>query len=284
MKDLCPLQWPQRECHGWAFKQSKLPHQSPEDCKEPYNSSTANWFKCGICPCGMHTCCAPPQCHFCSCQWTQVGVHMVCLEEVRGATKCWQVSCPISIFASASFPGLNYDQRLFPATRSPSVPRIYWIGVQNHAFTLLSRNPKSCIHAPGCCAGGLELQELRHRLSDANHIYQIRTSFTRRCAQVVYSWKDQWPLSWSRGNHQHWWAALRARRKKQVKMTELIRVFCGSMLHTPKGINGWLTMYRSSAKYWTILQYLPLVFIIFEVLEGPPPIHGGNELETANCN
>jgi hypothetical protein len=30
------------------------------------------------------------------------------------------------------------------------------------------------------------------------------------------------------------------------------------------------------------VQYLLLVFIIFEVLEGP--IHGGNELETSNCN
>jgi hypothetical protein len=40
--------------------------------------------------------------------------------------------------------------------------------------------------------------------------------------------------------------------------------------------------YRSRAKYLTILQYLLLAFTIFEVLEGQ--IHGGNELETSNCN
>jgi hypothetical protein len=40
--------------------------------------------------------------------------------------------------------------------------------------------------------------------------------------------------------------------------------------------------YRSGAKYWTILQYLVLVFTNFKVLEGP--IHGGNELEMSNCN
>jgi hypothetical protein len=39
---------------------------------------------------------------------------------------------------------------------------------------------------------------------------------------------------------------------------------------------------RSGAKYWTIVQYLLLFFTIFEVLEGL--IHGGNELETSNCN
>jgi hypothetical protein len=32
----------------------------------------------------------------------------------------------------------------------------------------------------------------------------------------------------------------------------------------------------------TVLIYLLLVFTIFEVLKGP--IHGGNELETSNCN
>jgi hypothetical protein len=42
------------------------------------------------------------------------------------------------------------------------------------------------------------------------------------------------------------------------------------------------THYRSRAKDCIILQYLQLVFTIFEVLEGP--IHGGNELETSNCN
>jgi hypothetical protein len=31
-----------------------------------------------------------------------------------------------------------------------------------------------------------------------------------------------------------------------------------------------------------MVQLLLLVFTIFEVLEGP--IHGGNELETSNCN
>jgi hypothetical protein len=31
-----------------------------------------------------------------------------------------------------------------------------------------------------------------------------------------------------------------------------------------------------------MVPYLLLVFTIFEVLEGP--IHGGNELETSNCN
>jgi hypothetical protein len=40
--------------------------------------------------------------------------------------------------------------------------------------------------------------------------------------------------------------------------------------------------YRSGAKYGTIVQYLLLVFAIFEVLEGPT--HGSNELETSNCN
>jgi hypothetical protein len=38
-------------------------------------------------------------------------------------------------------------------------------------------------------------------------------------------------------------------------------------------------VYRCGANY--IVQYLPLLFTIFEVLEGP--IHGGNELETPNC-
>jgi hypothetical protein len=41
-------------------------------------------------------------------------------------------------------------------------------------------------------------------------------------------------------------------------------------------------MYRSGAEHYTILKYLLLVFTIFEVLEGP--IHGGNDLETSNCN
>jgi hypothetical protein len=40
--------------------------------------------------------------------------------------------------------------------------------------------------------------------------------------------------------------------------------------------------YRSAAKYRTIVQYLLLLFTIFEVLEGP--VHGKNELETSNCN
>jgi nitrate reductase NapE component len=40
--------------------------------------------------------------------------------------------------------------------------------------------------------------------------------------------------------------------------------------------------YRGGAKYWTIVQYLLLVFTIFEVLG--VRIHGGNELEPANCN
>jgi hypothetical protein len=31
-----------------------------------------------------------------------------------------------------------------------------------------------------------------------------------------------------------------------------------------------------------MVQFLLLVFTVFEVLEGP--IHGGNELETSNCN
>jgi hypothetical protein len=43
-----------------------------------------------------------------------------------------------------------------------------------------------------------------------------------------------------------------------------------------------LTLYHNGAKYWTnIVQYLLLVFTIFEVLEGP--IHGGKELEMSNC-
>jgi hypothetical protein len=40
--------------------------------------------------------------------------------------------------------------------------------------------------------------------------------------------------------------------------------------------------YRSGAKYRTLVQYLLLVSNIFEVLD--VPIHGGNELETFNCN
>jgi hypothetical protein len=39
---------------------------------------------------------------------------------------------------------------------------------------------------------------------------------------------------------------------------------------------------RGGATHRTIVQYLLLVFTIFEVLEGP--MHGGNELETSNCN
>jgi hypothetical protein len=40
--------------------------------------------------------------------------------------------------------------------------------------------------------------------------------------------------------------------------------------------------YCSSAKYLTIVQYLLLVFTLFEILEGQ--MHGGNELEASNCN
>jgi hypothetical protein len=47
-------------------------------------------------------------------------------------------------------------------------------------------------------------------------------------------------------------------------------------------ISQFKIIYHSDAKYWTIVQHLLLVFTIFEVLEGP--IHGGNELETSNCN
>jgi hypothetical protein len=43
-----------------------------------------------------------------------------------------------------------------------------------------------------------------------------------------------------------------------------------------------LLMYQSGAKYSTTVQYLLLVFTVFEVLECP--IHGGNELETSNFN
>jgi hypothetical protein len=41
-------------------------------------------------------------------------------------------------------------------------------------------------------------------------------------------------------------------------------------------------MYCSGAIYSTMVQCLLLVFTVFQVLEGP--IHGGNELETTNCN
>jgi hypothetical protein len=41
-------------------------------------------------------------------------------------------------------------------------------------------------------------------------------------------------------------------------------------------------MYRGGSEYCPIAQYLLIVFTIFDVLEGP--IHGGNELETSNCN
>jgi hypothetical protein len=43
-----------------------------------------------------------------------------------------------------------------------------------------------------------------------------------------------------------------------------------------------VSLYHSGTKYRTIVQYLLLVFTIFEALEGP--IYGGNELETSNCN
>jgi hypothetical protein len=39
------------------------------------------------------------------------------------------------------------------------------------------------------------LQELRHRVLDSNHIHEIRTIVTQLCAQVVFSWKNQWALS-----------------------------------------------------------------------------------------
>jgi hypothetical protein len=42
------------------------------------------------------------------------------------------------------------------------------------------------------------------------------------------------------------------------------------------------SIYRSGAKYCTIVQHLVFVFAIFKVLESP--IHVGNELETSNCN
>jgi hypothetical protein len=41
-------------------------------------------------------------------------------------------------------------------------------------------------------------------------------------------------------------------------------------------------VFRSGAKHGAAVQYLLLVFTIFEVLEGP--IHGGDELELPNCN
>jgi hypothetical protein len=40
--------------------------------------------------------------------------------------------------------------------------------------------------------------------------------------------------------------------------------------------------YGSGAKYGTKVQYLLLVFTIFEILEGP--IHAEAELEASNCN
>jgi hypothetical protein len=39
------------------------------------------------------------------------------------------------------------------------------------------------------------LQELRPRVLDSNYINEIITVVTQLCAQVVYSWKDQWVLS-----------------------------------------------------------------------------------------
>jgi hypothetical protein len=39
------------------------------------------------------------------------------------------------------------------------------------------------------------------------------------------------------------------------------------------------TKYRNGSNYWTAVQYLLLVFAIFEVLQGP--MQGGNQQETA---
>jgi hypothetical protein len=64
--------------------------------------------------------------------------------------------------------------------------------------------------------------------------------------------------------------AVRSTRRRNALQPPVHIIVCRTLC-TPSG-----------AKYLTMVQLLLLVFTIFEVLEGP--IHGGNELETSNCN